>query len=483
LTGTARNTKDEDHIAKIFICIILVIGYFIWPTPVSAQVIHIGQGDRVYYNDTVDLRGITGWTDTIAWWSVTRDPSTDEPNHKIVITKFERFNITRDLEAGMWYQWYGKNERSPVMVFYVVPRERSPAEIPTPTPTPEPTPTKAVNPQPNPIADYLVARHDEFYYGCTGPCKIWLFGPGQFILGADANESTAININLGSGGYTMIRQYPDANGVFEIYSDGETIFSAWKDVPDIWADGFAASVILEKVMPYFNDAAHFHGYRDIKKVIIENQRADITGIDVISNSSIFVSGITNLAKGDIVTVIFDENRSWLAEDRAEHTFVANVTGDDPGAYRLWKVAMDVGLQQLESGNHYVSTYTPDGTKVMAPFYLAEAFKPFETPQTHFKYINNSPFIPTPTPEIIREVVTREVTVVRTNTIYVNITPDYQKIVEGELARIGSFAAIILIYCLIIGSIGYASYSGWRVYAKRKNARNKKDYDDLFGERL
>ena len=102
----------------------------------NQTIIHIHQRDLVYYNDTVDLRGITGWTENLSWWASNHDPTLDDPDHIITVKKFEAFNITKDLEPGMWYQWYAKNERDPTPVFYLVARQRPVEVAPAPTPTP-----------------------------------------------------------------------------------------------------------------------------------------------------------------------------------------------------------------------------------------------------------------------------------------------------------------------------------------------------------
>jgi len=397
----------------------------------NTSVLHIGQGDLVYYGDTVDLRGITGWTENLSWWKTYDDPQADPPDHIITIEKFETYKITATLEPGMWYQWYGKNERQPVPVFYVMPGPRPITIAPTPTPTPGVLAPVVVRAQPAPIADLLIARWDDATYDLANPSQVWLLGPSLDILGNQSDgDLILMNVSLAAGNYDMLIQYPDANGVYEIYHDGDNIInSTEKDVPGFWYAPMSASVLKAKLMSMFNDTTHFHGRVVEKQIIIQEQRIDATNLDETPEGSIVVSGITNLAKGDTVIAIFDEDKNVIASDLTKMTFYGNITGDDIGAYRLWQAALKVNLQTQAIGNHFISLYTPDGTKTMVPFYLAEAFKPFNPPEAHLKYINNSPFIPVPTPQIITQKIEIPVTVIQT--IVVPVTPPYETVLQAQ----------------------------------------------------
>ena len=412
------------------IALYLIIGLCTLYSVASAAnvtVIHIGQRDSVYYNDTVDLRGITGWADTLAWWATNSDPMQDPPDAFINITKYERYTILNGTKAGMWYQWYGKNEKSPVPVFWVIPRLRPASLMPgAMTPTPTPTPAPQVNLQPNPLADILLARHDVFTYVPTGPVQVWLLGPSLVMLGNRTDNLTLKDITLTAGQYTMILQHPDGNGVFEVYSENGVLNSTWKDVPAVEAP-MNAGVLYNRLTGMFSDASHFHGSIEEKKIVIQDQRIDVTNLEQIPGGLIVVSGITNLASGDNIAVIFDENRSFLPEDRAKVTFNGTATGPVLGAYRLWQVVLDVNLQGQPPGNHYISLYTPDGTETTVPFYLQEAFLPFETPAISIKYVNNSPFLPTPTPVIIEKTI--PVTVLQT--VIVHDTPPYSVVLQAQ----------------------------------------------------
>lgn len=478
------------HIA---IFLLLISLHILVASANAIMVLDIKQGDPVYYGDVVDLRGITGWTDNISWWDTYHhNPAVDPPDHIIVLdtnpthttSNISAFKITATLERGMWYQWYGFNERSPSKVFDVTlgVRPIGPAPLPVPTPT-EILAQAIVNPQPQPIADVLVARWDNTTTFLGEPCQVWLLGPSLEVIGNRSGEDLVLdNIHLRAGKYSLIIQYPDGNNLYEIFTDTGTtsiINSTWKDVPSFWYAPMVASVLKDKLMSMFHDTAHFHGRIVEKKVIVEDQRIDVTTLDETDTGSIILAGITNLAKGDIVKAVFDKDRNFVMEDLAKMTFYGNVTGDDVGAYRKWQVILRVNLQTQPTGNHYITLYSPDGTEATIPFYLAEAWTPALAPQGHFKYVNLSPFIPIPTPIVITEQVTQYVDRAVTTTVYINITPDYDKLNSMQWENL---KGATLLYLAVIGAFagfGYLGFTGYRIMRGRQKVREDDDAKDPF----
>ena len=463
---------------RLRLLLVTIILYLVIHTAASATVIHIGQRDHVYYNDTVDLRGITGWADTLAWWAGNHDPSQDPPDAFTNIMKYEAYHINPTLPAGMWFQWYGHNEKAPVAVFYVIPRDRPAALMPKITTTPIPAPKENVVQQPAPIADLLIARHDRLAYQINGTTQVWLIGPSLEAMGKQTKEWLNLtDVSLAAGQYSLLIQYPDANGVFEVYNAGNSIIdSVWKGVDGFWYGPLGAAPLEDKLRAMFDDADHFHGNITEKRVIVQEQRADVTSVDQTRNDTLTVSGFTNLARGENVTAIFDENRSVTSLDRRKATGYGITVGDIQGAYRLWQAKINVNLQKQAVGNHFISVYTPDGSKTVVPFYVSAAFEPFETPTPSIRYIDNSPFIPTQTPEIIE----RNIPVTVIQTIEIPVTPAYETVLAAQnkaaATQRKAFEGTILTW--VFGSVslvlgGFITYKGGR-YLKdvARRARGK-----------
>jgi hypothetical protein len=425
----------------------------------------------------VDLRGITGWTDTLAWWASNHDPAQDPPDQFANITKYEQFNVTSNLHAGMWYQWYGHNERSPVAVFWVVPHERT---VTAPAPTPLPTQQAAVTTreQPAPIADLLLARGDDLVYNTDGNCQVWLIGPSLEVMGNRTDNAVFIRpVTTAPGTYSMLLQYPDANGVYEVFpDDGMTVNSVWKGVDGFWYAPLEASVLKSRLMAMFTDTAHFHGRVVEKKIIVEDSRVDVSSLDETGTGFAVVKGITNLAAGDIITLVWDADRNVVADDRARYTSTTKAVGDDPGAFRVFQAILNISLWTQAAGYHHITISTPDGHETTVEFYVQEAFAPFETPAVTIRYINNSPFIPTPAPVIVEKPVT--VTVVQTVTV--PVTPAYEVVLQAqnEAAQTQRKAFEGSILSWVFGSVfvivgGFITYRGGR-YLKDVVRRARKE---------
>jgi hypothetical protein len=185
-------------------------------------------------------------------------------------------------------------------------------------------------------------------------------------------------------------------------------------------------VLMVKLREMFNDTDHFHGRLVEKKMIVGEQVVDITTIEQ-TNDGVFVSGMTNLKKGDPIEIIFDEKENVLYSDRNRSTFTAYAEGDDPGAMRTWRGTMNINLQDKTVGTHFLTAHPPQGEPVTVSFYVAESFAPFQVPEDTIRYINRSPFIPTPTPLIVEKEV--QVTVMRT--IVVEVTPAYDVVLLAQ----------------------------------------------------
>jgi hypothetical protein len=153
-------------------------------------------------------------------------------------------------------------------------------------------------------------------------------------------------------------------------------------------------------------------------------------------------------------------------------------GDEAGAYRIWQSTLKINIGKQSPGQHFVTVYSPDGTKVTVPFMVYEQFEPFAPPVAHIRYVNYSYFIPTPTPVVITQVVTHDIVHEVTKTIYVNITPDYEKLNAMQWANLQGAILYWAGISLGVVVLGYVSFTGWRVLKKRKAERGVRD---IFGD--
>jgi hypothetical protein len=416
---------------------------------------------QVYAGDLLDLRGVLFTNLTMAWWAGNHDPAADLPDRVEVVSTPAKYRVG-DLQGGIWYQWEGYNEKDPTQIFQMMAGPRPVPLTPSPTPpTVEGTPFLTPVTQPDPVADYLISRGGHFTFECSGPCQVWIFGPDA-ILGEDARNVFSLpRVSLQAGDYDLLAIYPDPSGTFEVFYDGGAINSTWKTVPSVPTRGLPPAMIEERLKALLADPAHFHGQIMEKKVRVEESRVDITSLGQIGPGEILARGLTTLPAGANISVVFNDDQVVLPGDRVKNTFYTLAKGTDPGAYRVWEADMKVALQDLPIGNHVVAAYTPGGEKTTVGFYVSGTFGPLETPPPVIRYISGSPFIPTPTPEVVE----REVPVTVYETVYVNVTPPYEEVLraQAEVAATqwASTRTEILTAAGWLGALAVIGYLAWR----------------------
>jgi hypothetical protein len=235
-------------------------------------------------------------------------------------------------------------------------------------------------------------------------------------------------MELQPGLYDVVLQYPDADGVYEVFSEpGQVVNSTWKDVPGFWYGYMDDSVFKTNLMAMFYDTAHFHGRIEEKTLSVADQWTDVSSLGTSQNGTVVLRGTTNLAEGNSITAVWDADRNLYGDALAAHTFGTVANGGIQGAPRIFRVEMMVNLTNERVGDHHITLTTPDGHRTTVEFYVSEAFAPFETPAITVHYLNNSPFIPVPTPVII----TKEVPVTVIQTVTVPVTPPYEVVLQAQ----------------------------------------------------
>jgi len=409
----------------------------------------------VYVGDVLDLTAF--WPGDIAYWAPNHDPSVDPPDRIVNVTNRRAFTVTQDMPLGVWWVWIGRSERSPTDIFRLKGGDR-PAGNLTPTPTPTPLPeVKGI--QPLPMADYLIARGSPFRFTCSGPCRVWLFGP-EAVLGQEG--PMVMNTTLLPGPYHLLAQYPDPSGTYEVFSDGEALNSTWKSVAAVWIKAFPPALIEDRLNGLLGDPAHFHGKVERKTLQVEEPHVEITAVGETEKREVMVSGLTNLPEGARFPVVFNDDQVVLKEDRLRNTVIVTAIGPDPGAPRVWNGTLTPDLQALHVGNHQVSAYPPGGAKSSVEVYISETFEPFTTPAPVTRYLAGDPFLPTPTPIVVE----REVPVTVIQTVVVNVTPPHEEVVraqlEAEEIAMDELKGEILFYGAVLLALVVLGYFMFRV---------------------
>jgi hypothetical protein len=169
----------------------------------------------------------------------------------------------------------------------------------------------------------------------------------------------------------------------------------------------------------------FDDIYEIKTLVVEEQNAQIISIDEIVRGDKVreatinrVTGYTSIAVEDSLRIVLDYD-SQNARTINDFTWVTEAQGDgDPGHLRQFVLNVPLFYNEMAVGEHFLSVITPDGTINTVPFHILDIPEGQIAPQARLKYINSSPFIPTPTPEIIIQ----EKIVEKEKIVYITVTP-------------------------------------------------------------
>jgi len=428
-----------------FLLLGIFLTYLVWILipPVSAGIQRPLQGDMVEVKSMIDLTGVMGWAEKMAYYGYSGDLESD-PMYILDLpdTKkgYYQFYIDPEIfgqRLGPWFQYYGNNtgtEHGNLLMFRVV--QKLPEVNVTPaTPTPEPTPT----PKPSIVlpkafeTDFQIAYGDPFSVTVNDkymPARLWVFGRQDKVYNKSFPKSVVTLSpeevqNLEPGTYTVIVQNPGKNAIFEVgytrtvtdSTTTEELTSPWAAVKPVDIYGIQprmALVEFRKMIAGTDDP--ITEYRlEIADPVIDMVSIDETyseGKDVLD-----IRGYTNVAEGTEITFVMDKDWQTPRTIRA-NTFMEIVRQDVPNEWRYFQIFIPIDYSQIPIGQHMISASTPQGATQSIPFYVYDLPAGQVTPNETIKYVAGNIFVPTPTPEIIKVVET----VIQTQIVTVPVTP-------------------------------------------------------------
>ena len=240
----------------------------------------IAQGSTVYIGETYDISGTTGWAEQIAWYGESGRYSSDStpiqilnlPNqaHTAQASQYY-YTISNDVfgdHLGGWYQYYGAetgDEHGNLLAFYV--EKTRPIKITSTNTTTGmisyivcgndtyvKTPDNIL-PEVR-VADYLLARGDDFDIPVYNTTNAWLFGRISGLYNyRSVNNSVELRkdliLGMETGDYTLVLQTPTTEYFTVRYNEElntiEWFDEDWFVVRKIHADGFSPRVFLDKM--------------------------------------------------------------------------------------------------------------------------------------------------------------------------------------------------------------------------------------------
>jgi hypothetical protein len=494
---TAVNISEElanltamANLTNTSIAIVTGIEDIVKPEPhynPNMTVPYIYQGDTVYLDTTIDISGAIPPYPQLAYWDGF-DMYNSVPSYNITLPDnkkgYYHFYVDPEIfreRTGWWFKYDGTYEKQGNnRAFKVSPYYYENATLRFPNGT-----IVEVNPinnesytehiiEPNPlvperhVADYVLARGDPLVWE-NDTYRMWLFGSKQGVYDVPNDTISAATIQaLEPGNYKLVIHDPGANTIYEARNISNNLTPGLYGREPVNIRGMAAPVVYQKLMQMLKNTDDvLVSYQvELKEPYItivqanEIEKGDIDALDV--------RGYTNVAAGTPITVTLDEHNTFykdLWKQSANTTAIR--TGKGNLSYYQAVVPFDYNDLAADARNHTLVARTALGGEIQKDFKIsimpADSFKP----NTTLKYIEDrNPFIPTPTPEIVKVVVTQTVRVVERVTIPVTPSNEQvkkqQEIVVNE--KIGEWMTIGLCAFAVLVIIGFAIY-GYSVYRR------------------
>jgi hypothetical protein len=153
------------------------------------------------------------------------------------------------------------------------------------------------------------------------------------------------------------------------------------------------------------------------------------------------------------------------------TVASTVVEYNPSEWRQFKLLLPFNINELPNGKHFVIVSTPYSPKVVIEPYIKEELAEHYIPPGTIRYVDNNPFIPTPTPEIM---IVLGPTRIVTQIVTVQLTPDYDTLAKAQnekwwITFIQTAETVLMYGFVILAICSFIAYVGW-VYFRGKKGK-------------
>lgn len=458
---------------------LIIISCLIIPTTAYERYM---PGSDVYLNETIDVSGMNGWADYLAYYGGWGQGEVADYLLKLPpLGKRCAFYIDPEIFAnrtGYWYQWYGNNyddNHGFTLAFKVVNGNRSAIKrydngtINFETDGDKGIVIKASPPvTPRHVTDYLVARGDNITIKTNGVARIYILGNNDGLYNIRTYNNSAyiseefIN-SLRLGDYKVVIQYPGSDLEFNVlYNKDKKILSSLYSSMDNWSmkeydtSGLTPMLFKDKLLDEIDKTND--GY-SVYNLLVEDPSVDIISQDEVDVSKVKVlqvMGYTNTAEGTQICFWLDEKLKTKSMSYTPTCVVAQGTEEinEIGDMRYFVASVPFSYSDLSVGTHFITGKTSIGGSITTSFYVYESFDD-QPRNSSLKYIAGNLFVPTPTPEIVKVIETQIVREVVTQVVEVQLTPDLQQLYETQKKVSDDKTTEYIVYgiigvCVIIG---------------------------------
>jgi hypothetical protein len=225
------------------------------------------------------------------------------------------------------------------------------------------------------------------------PGRFWLFGRSDSIYGRDFTTTGAdyrIFIkkkdiwNLEPGEYDFVVQFPGQNQIYDVeYNSMGELGCIYKTVKNVSLKG-----ISPRVSANYFASMMLSGRTLIDDIILQKQIVVEEPVLIVTNKyedgygNLHVSGRTNLAVGDEITGMIDEEKYQHADYKKMMSNTTFATGEDPSVYRDFEFVFphNLATDELPPGAHFITVRGIDQVVATIRFDVGIKFiEPTQTP--------------------------------------------------------------------------------------------------------
>jgi hypothetical protein len=457
----------------------------------------IEQGACVVPGEVIDIAGLGWYTGTIGYYGRYYDSYAADSADSIVAVyhpksyELKHFYLDPDFfkeHLGWWYPYYSDNGGSGNDRMFKV----SMSCVPTPEQN-ETIRQEQFNETTALIAfaknvtilpvkteggiDYIFSKQSVTTMDApNNTVTRWIFGrvtPDKFYDVNIVNGSDTFALQeLEPGYYDVIYINPGKNGIVEETYDTKTksITSPFKDKHDTSLYGIqplVAKPLLEYAVTNSKDDTIVSKKIDVQdpSILIVKLSQNLITVGQYNVTAFTLSGYTNANQGTTVNIQLDNDVSVSGRLAAAPYTADVINNGGQVAYRAWTKSFLMDTGAMWKGQHSFTVTNKEGGSATIPFYVYSEPVNNYVPNASLNYIGNSPFIPTPTPQVIiqKEVQIQKVTEIVT----VPVTPSQQSVDEASQKALMNTVAVTIAGVVIVVIIIYLIAVGVRVIQNRR----------------
>ena len=322
----------------------------------------------------------------------------------------------------------------------------------------------------------IVSRNTTSTFIAPHNARYWVFGKGSSGKYYDLSEpydgyitfDKDMTNDLPESTHSVIFVHPGENTITEETYDSakNALSSPFRTPEDLALAGLDPSVVRDRLIGRIGSSRD-DTYTEWRMALQEPKIMVMKfAQEPIGDNKTFamISGYTNVNDGDVLTVTLDANKvnGVTREKSTWHAQVVNNGG--AVAYRTWNATFLIDFGEVFPGPHELTITSENGASATIPLYFRKEIDRHYVPESTINFVDNSPFVPTPTPEvIIKEVpgpVVREI-------VTVQMTPSPEQV---QRAGEGVAAVWIIIGVVILAILAaVAAFALWMrsVYRRAK----------------